>query len=143
MEYLIGIIVALATAASGKLVGFGRDRAFYPTVLIVTATYYILFAAMGAGWQTLVIEMVFASAFFVLAVIGFKRTIWVVIAGFVAHGVFDLVRSPFISNPGVPRWWPGFCMAYDVALGAMLVAMVRRRAGSRAFITPAEDGPAE
>jgi hypothetical protein len=124
MEYVIGIVAALATAASAKLIGLDRDRAFYPTVLIVVATYYVLFAAMGASRQTLIVEVIFATAFFALAVFGFKRTAWVVVAGLVAHGVFDFVRPAFIHNPGVPRWWPGFCLAYDLPLGVMLAVLL-------------------
>jgi hypothetical protein len=39
MEYTIGIILGLAIAAAATVVGFDRDRSFYPTVLIVIATY--------------------------------------------------------------------------------------------------------
>lgn len=126
MEYLIGIFVALATAGSARVIGLDRDRAFYPTVLIVTATYYVLFAVMGASWQTLVVEAIVASAFFGLAALGFRRTGWLVVAGLVAHGVFDLVRPAFIHNPGVPRWWPGFCMAFDLPLGLIVAVLLIR-----------------
>jgi hypothetical protein len=49
MEYLIGLILSLAVAGFAAVIGFDRERAFYPTVLIVIATYYVLFAAMGAS----------------------------------------------------------------------------------------------
>ena len=49
MEYLIGAGLALAVCAFALLAGFDRDRVFYPTLLIVVASYYILFAAMGAS----------------------------------------------------------------------------------------------
>ena len=54
MEYLIGVILSLAVAGFAAVVGFDRERAFYPTVLIVVASYYILFAAMGASGRTLI-----------------------------------------------------------------------------------------
>ena len=44
MEYLIGVLLALAVAGLATVVGLDRGRAFYPTVLIVIATYYVLFA---------------------------------------------------------------------------------------------------
>ena len=56
MEYLIGVILTLAVAAFALVVGFDRERAFYPTVLIVIASYYALFAVMGASTRTLIIE---------------------------------------------------------------------------------------
>ena len=38
MEYVIGVILAAAVAGLATLVGFDRERAFYPTVLIVIAS---------------------------------------------------------------------------------------------------------
>ena len=41
MEYLIGLILATSAAGLATVVGFDRERAFYPTVLIVIASYYV------------------------------------------------------------------------------------------------------
>jgi hypothetical protein len=49
MECLIGIGLALVVCAFAMLVGFDRDRVFYPTLVIVIATYYILFAVIGSS----------------------------------------------------------------------------------------------
>jgi hypothetical protein len=120
MEYLIGLILAAAVAGLATLVGFDRERAFYPTVLIVIASYYVLFAAMGASSRTLLAEIAVASGFLLVAVLGFKRNIWLVVAALVGHGSFDFVHHRYIDNPGVPHWWPGFCLAFDALLGVFL-----------------------
>ena len=127
MEYAIGLILGLAVARAAAIIGFDRDRAFYPTVLSVIASYYVLFAVMGASGRTLVAEIVVASVFFLLAVVGFKTTLWVVAAATVGHGVFDFAHHSFIDNPGVPHWWPGFCLAFDVSLGAFLAVRLLRQ----------------
>jgi hypothetical protein len=41
MEYAIGIVLALVVSGGAALVGFDRDRAFYPTLLVVIASYYV------------------------------------------------------------------------------------------------------
>ena len=120
MEYLIGLILALAVAGFAAIIGFDRERSFYPTVLIVIASYYVLFAAMGASRRTLGIEIAVAAGFSLVAVLGFKKNFWLVAVAITGHGVFDWVRPGFIQNPGVPLWWPGFCMAFDVVFGAWL-----------------------
>jgi hypothetical protein len=62
--------------------GFDRDRAFYPTVLIVIASYYSLFAVMGASrYSTLEIEIAVGLVFSVFAVLGFKKSMWLAAAG--------------------------------------------------------------
>src|SRR3989442_765757 len=104
MEYLIGLILGLAVASSAAIIGFDRDRAFYPTVLIMIASYYVLFAVMGASGRTLMIEIVVASGFLLFAVVGFKTTLWLVAAAVIGHGVFDFVHHLLIENPGVPHW---------------------------------------
>jgi hypothetical protein len=120
MEYLIGLILSLAVAGSAAVIGFDRERAFYPTVLIVIASYYVLFAVMGASRRTLMIEIIVAGGFLLVAVLGFRRNVWLVVAALIGHGVFDFVHRFFIDNPGVPRWWPGFCLAFDAFLGVFL-----------------------
>ena len=126
MEYLIGLILSLAVAGFAMVVGFDRERAFYPTVLIVTASYYVLFAVEGASARTLMIEGVFASCFLMAAVLGFKRNFWIVPVALVGHGVFDIFRRFFIVNPGVPRSWPGFCLAFDVVLAIWIAVRLRK-----------------
>src|ERR1700755_3495523 len=113
MEYLIGLVLSLAVVALAVVVGFDRERSFYSTGLMVIASYYVLFAAMGASERILILEIVLAGGFVLFAVLGFKGNLWLVAAATVGHGIFDMLRPRFIANPGVPRWWPGFCMAFD------------------------------
>ena len=41
MPYLIGIVLSVGVALFARCVEFDRDRAFYPTVLMVIASYYV------------------------------------------------------------------------------------------------------
>ena len=127
MEYLIGVALALAVAALGAWVGLDRDRSFATTILIVVAFYYVLFALIGGAQRPVVIEIIVAIGFLIIALIGFKWNLWLVAAGLVGHGLFDFVHASFIDNPGVPRWWPGFCSAFDVLFGAWLALLLARR----------------
>jgi hypothetical protein len=127
MEYLIGLVLSLAVAGLASSVGFDRDRVYYPVLLIVIATYYVLFASMGASGRVVILESAIAAGFVLIAVIGFKSNLWVVVAALVGHGVFDFVHQRFIENPGVPRWWPGFCFAFDAMAGGFLAVLLVRR----------------
>lgn len=120
--------MAVAVCVFAALVGFDRDRVFYPTLVTVVASYYILFAAMGGSTTALTLESLVAGAFFVLAVVGFKTNLWLVVAALAGHGVFDSVHHHFIHNPGVPVWWPAFCLSFDVAAAAFLAVLLLRRA---------------
>jgi len=127
MEYLIGVGLALGVCVFAMSVGYDRDRVFYPTVATVVATYYILFAAMGSSTLALVWESLIAGAFCALAVAGFKRNLWLTVVGLAGHGVFDFFHHLLIQNPGVPAWWPGFCLAFDIPAGGFLAILLFRR----------------
>jgi len=132
MEYLVGLFLSLAVAGFAIITGLDRERAFYPTALIVIASYYVLFAVMSASGRTLILEIAVATGFLLLATIGYKRNLWLVASAIVGHGVFDLVHHFLIENPGVPHWWPGFCLVFDVILGGLLaVRLLTRRLAPR------------
>jgi hypothetical protein len=121
MGYIVGATLGLVTCAFARAVGFDRDRAFYPTVLIVVASYYVLFAVIGGSTQALVLELGVMSVFVALAVIGFRRDLWLVVAGIAAHGVMDFfIHAHIVENAGMPAWWPAFCGSFDIALPACL-----------------------
>lgn len=132
MEYAIGVAAATGVGLFGTVVGFDKERGFYPVVLIVIATLYLLFAAMANSTGSLVAETIPALVFVTMAVLGFRRTPWLVVAGLALHGVFDFFHHAVIVNPGVPTWWPGWCLSYDVVASAYLAVLILIRRSSSA-----------
>lgn len=124
MEYAIGILAATAVGLFATLVGFDKERSFYPVVLIVIAGLYLLFAVQAGSTGALVAETIPALLFVATAVLGYRKTPWLVVAGLALHGVFDFFHHGVIVNPGVPVWWPGWCLAYDVVAAAYLAALI-------------------
>ena len=123
----IGVAAAIAVAAFARIAGLDRDRAFYPTVLIVVASYYILFGVMGGDMRALAMDMVGVMAFVAMALIGFRGNQWVLVIGLAAHGVFDAFHGRMIANPGVPAWWPAWCASYDLTAAVCLAYLGARR----------------
>jgi hypothetical protein len=121
----VGALLALGVGLLMTVLGFDRDRSFYPTVTIVIAFIYVLFAVMGASTSALLLESAVGVGFLVMAVVGFKSSLWLVALALAAHGVFDAVHGRIITNPGVPAFWPGFCAAYDVTAGAYLAWLLK------------------
>lgn len=127
MEYLIGFGLALAAALFARFTGLDRDRAFYPTVMIVIALTYGLFAVLAGSLSTLALESVAIVGFIVVSVLGFKLSLWIVVAALAGHGIYDFFHPHVLTNPGVPVWWPGFCLTYDVTAAAYLAWLLQRR----------------
>ena len=126
LPYVVGIVLSIGVAVFARWVGFDRDRAFYPTVLIVIASYYVLFAVMSGSVETVLLESVMMALFAVAAVAGFKASPWIVVAALAGHGVQDAVHSHIIANSSVPAWWPAWCLAYDVGAAAALAWILTR-----------------
>lgn len=125
MEYIIGVVLAILVSLGATFVGFDRDRAMYPVMIVVIALLYALFAVIGhsldaLGWEALPIALFVAAA-----VLGFRRSLWWAVFGLAAHGVFDFIHPALIDNPGVPAWWPMFCASYDLVAAAYLAWLLR------------------
>lgn len=127
MEYLVGAGLALLVSAGANGIGFDRDRGFYAVVLIFIASYYELFAAMvpqaTALWPEALAVLLFAG----LACAGFRGRPWLLVLGLGLHGLFDLLHPHLITNPGVPTWWAGFCLAYDLTAATYLACLLHWR----------------
>ncbi len=120
MDFMVGIFLALAVSRGATVAGLERERGFYPVLLIVIAACYILFAVLGGTAWTLGAEMVPAAAFVTLAILGLRKNLWIVVAALAGHGLFDLTHARLIADPGVPAWWPMFCLSYDVVAALYL-----------------------
>jgi hypothetical protein len=125
VPFVIGLVLSAGVALFARRVGLDRDRAFYPTVMIVIASYYVLFGAMSGSVQTVVIESVVMMLFAAAAVAGFKSSAWIVVVALAGHGLFDAVHGYIIENAGMPAWWPAWCFAYDVGAAAWLAWLLR------------------
>ena len=126
MALVVGIVLAVAVGLFTTAIGMDRDRALYPAVTFVVASLYALFAVMGGSNRALLLECAVGAVFVVLAAVGFRSSLWLVALALAAHGAFDLVHGRLVSNPGVPSWWPPFCMAYDVTAAAYLAWLLQR-----------------
>lgn len=114
---VVGALLAIGIAVLAKFARFDQARSFYSTVLIIIASYYVLFAVLSGSGHTLVWKLVIAVVFSTVAIVGALFLPTLVGTGIIAHGLFDLVHDVFIENSGVPTWWPSFCASIDVLLG--------------------------
>src|SRR6478672_11806455 len=98
LPYLVGVALSIGVTLFARLVGFDRDRAFYPTVLIVVASYYVLFAVMSGSVEAVLLESILMTLFAVAAVGGFRTSAWIVVAALAGHGAMDAVHGHIVAN---------------------------------------------
>jgi hypothetical protein len=121
----IGVVLAVFIALLSRLTHFERDRSYFAVILIAIATYYVLFACMAN--EAIMAEVFVASIFAFLAICGALRWPLLLGIGIFMHGIFDLVHNNFISNSGVPLWWPMFCASIDMVLGTWVIYLVKTK----------------
>lgn len=124
MPYAIGLTLACIVGVLARRVQLDHDKALYPIMLIVVASYYVLFAVTAGSLRAVAIEITMMMGFVIAAVIGFRKNLWLIAGGLAAHGVFDWFHGSIVVNDGVPRWWPPFCLAFDVAAAVVLAVLL-------------------
>lgn len=124
LPFLIGIVLALGVGATLTVLRMDRDRSVYPAIMMVIAFLYSLFGVIGGSTEALILEIIVGVVFFLLAVAGFKVSLWFVVFALAAHGVFDFIHAKFIDDPGVPAFWPAFCGSYDIVAAAYLAVLI-------------------
>ena len=122
---VIGLLLAVGIATLARFTRFDEDRSFYSTILVIIASYYVLFAVLGGSRHALGWELVIGVVFSAVAIIGALVLPALVGIGIIAHGLFDLVHDVLITNSGVPTWWPSFCGSIDVLLGLWVLLSTR------------------
>jgi hypothetical protein len=95
----------------------------YALSLALIAGIYIGFAVADGRPRVITVETVVAAVFVVVGAAGVSGPAWLLVAGFVGHGVKDLWqhRTQFVANT---RWWPPFCLVVDWVAAAILVVLI-------------------
>jgi hypothetical protein len=122
----IGLVMAFVVGVLATATRMDRDRALYPVVLIAIAALYALFGTIDGRPGVIATEVACMVPFAALALLGFRRSLWIVVGALACHGVYDLLHARFIDDAGVPAWWPVFCLAYDATAALYLAFLLGR-----------------
>ncbi|MBK7472941.1 MAG: hypothetical protein IPI73_22285 [Betaproteobacteria bacterium] len=128
IEALIGAAVGVLTIATARFIR--GERWLYSLGLLTLPSLYASFALQAGEQAVGVKEMIFGIPFVVagllFAFVSVRRSAVVVGLFWLLHGLYDLVHSRFITNTGVPAWYPVFCFVVDAVVGSYLLWLSRR-----------------
>jgi hypothetical protein len=95
----------------------------YGMSIALIATVYIGFAVADGRPAVIAVETTVAAAFVVIAAAGVTGSAWLIVIGFVGHGLKDLWqhRHHYVANT---RWWPSFCMTVDFVAAAIIAVAI-------------------
>jgi hypothetical protein len=127
-EALVGVAVGLLTIVSARIIR--GQRWLYSLGLLTLPSLYAFFALRAGDQAVGIKEMIFGLPYLiaglVFAFVSVRQSAIVVGAFWILHGVYDLTHSQFITNAGVPGWYPVFCFSVDVVIGAYLLWLSNR-----------------
>jgi hypothetical protein len=129
------VIAALIGAALGILVivvarAIRGERWVYAIGLLVLPGLYAFFASrigeQFIGLKEMIYGIPFLAAGLIFAFVSVRKSALVVGSFWILHALYDLSHDQFVSNPGVPDWYPVFCFSVDVVVGVYLLWLSRR-----------------
>jgi hypothetical protein len=95
----------------------------YALSLALIAAVYIGFAVADGRWLVIAVETNVAAIFVIVAAAAVTQSPWLIVLGFVGHGLKDLWqhRTHFVANT---RWWPPFCLVIDFVAAAIIAVEI-------------------
>lgn len=128
IELLVGIAAGILTIVLARAID--GQRWFYSLGLLVLPSLYALFALVvgdrTAGAMEMIYGIPFVAAGLAFTFFGARLSAIAVGLFWVLHAMYDLAHDRFVSNAGVPGWYPVWCCAVDVVVGAYLLWLAAR-----------------
>ena len=110
------------------------QRWLYSLGLLTLPSLYAFFALRAGDQGAAIQEMIYGLPYLIGGLLfAFVSVRWsgiIVGALWMLHGVYDLTHSQFITNAGVPGWYPIFCFSVDVVIGAYVLWLSNRIANA-------------
>ena len=120
---LWGIGVGFVQAATPLAFWWLDSAIVYALGLAAIAAIYVGFAVGDGRVRVIAVESSVAFTFVVVSAAAITATPWLLVVGFVGHGLKDLWqhRTQFVANT---RWWPPFCLAVDFVVAAVITVEI-------------------
>ncbi|MBG6078102.1 hypothetical protein [Polaromonas sp. CG_9.11] len=128
IEALIGVAVGVLTIVSARIIR--GQRWLYSLGLLTLPSLYASFALHAGEPAVGVQEMIYGVPFVVVGLVfafaSVRQSAVVVGTFWILHGLYDLTHSQFITNAGVPGWYPVWCFSVDMVIGGYVLWLSNR-----------------
>lgn len=116
---LWGLVIGVIQSAAPLAIRWLEPATVEAVCLAFIAAVYVGFAVADGRTHVIIVESTVAAAFLALALVGVTESVWLLVAGYVAHGAKDLWQhyTRFVAGT---RWWPPFCATVDFVVAAVL-----------------------
>src|SRR5689334_14080886 len=104
--FIIIFTILLSKHFSAKLIA--------ATVLCSIAFIYVGFSLKGNTVSSIVLEVLVAVFFYLIAIIGYTKHNYLIAYGIVLHGIWDISHHhALLIKTDIPNYWPVYCLVTD------------------------------
>ena len=125
LALIIGLSLGFISILFSRLLKQLDETIFYGLLLAVIGALYV-----GYTWTdttSFIINCIQCFFFGTLAYLGIKRNAYLLAAGFVLHGIFDIIYSLFPVPDLRPPHYDVFCISVDWVIGVYLFIVAYRQ----------------
>ena len=98
------------------------------TVLCSIAFIYVGFSLKGNTIGLIVLEVLIAVVFYLIAVIGYSKNNYLIAYGIVLHGIWDILHhNASLVKTDIPDYWPLYCLITDIICGVYFFIVFRTK----------------
>ena len=125
LALIIGLSLGFISILFSRLLKQLDETIFYGLLLAVIGALYV-----GYTWTdttSFIINCIQCFFFGTLAYLGIKRNAYLLAAGFVLHGIFDIIYGLFPVPDLRPPHYDVFCISVDWVIGVYLFIIAYRQ----------------
>ena len=98
------------------------------TILCSIAFIYVGFSLEGNPVSSIVLEVLVAVVFYLIAVIGYSKNNSLIAYGIVLHGIWDILHhNGSLVKTDIPDYWPLYCLITDIICGVYFFIVFRTK----------------
>ena len=98
------------------------------TILCSIAFIYVGFSLKGNTIGLVVLEVLIAVVFYLIAVIGYSKNNDLIAYGIVLHGIGDILhQNASLVKTDIPDYWPLYCLITDIICGVYFFIVFRTK----------------
>ena len=98
------------------------------TILCSIAFIYVGFSLKGNTIGLIVLEVLIAVVFYLIAVIGYSKNNYLIAYGIILHGIWDILHhNASLVKTDIPDYWPVYCLITDIICGVYFFIVFRTK----------------
>lgn len=118
--FISGIVLALLTISFLLMLPERNILDMLVILLTAIASIYLGFALSEGRKKEIIIEISAMFVFIAIAILGLWISPYFLIAGYLMHGLWDIVHNPGMIRTEVVEWYKVLCMSYDLVMAIFI-----------------------